>query len=240
MIYELRGKIPKNSSFIYSEDVLTGLIFGNLRYFSNQTLLINFLNEAKTLDNNYANISIENKFQINFWEKYRSKSSNSYNEPDLVLQNEDIIIIIECKYFSILDEQEDEQNNKLVYKNQLIRYSKIIDEYYENKKNKMLIYLTNDKIKPEEILKNTINNINKNIILYWLSWDKLYKSMLKHNDNTSNNEKILFDDLMELLIKRRLLFFNGFNIQKVLYNKFYHKEYMSEINIIKNKWRYKK
>ena len=240
MIYELRGKIPQNSSFIYSEDVLTGSIFGNLRYFSNQTLLINFLNEAKTLDNDKANISMKNEFHIKFWEKYRSKSSNSYNEPDLVLYNEDNIIIIECKYFSKLDEQEDEQNNKPVYKNQLIRYSTIIDDYYENKKNKMLIFLTNDKIEPKEILDNTVKNINKNIILYWLSWDKLYKCMLEHNEDINNNEKILFNDLMEFIIKRRLLFFNGFNIQQVSYDRFYHKEYMSKVNILKNNWRYKK
>ena len=46
MIYELHGKIPQNSSFVYSEDVLTSTIFGNLRYLNSNSVLNSFLLKA--------------------------------------------------------------------------------------------------------------------------------------------------------------------------------------------------
>jgi hypothetical protein len=238
MIYELRSKIPQNSNFLYSEDVLTGTIFGNLRYFSDQDLLVRFLNEATSIDNKKLNIPINNVFQVNFWEKYRSKASNAYNEPDLILLNKDCVIIIECKYFSILDEQYEESENKPIYKNQLIRYSTIIDEYYSDKKDKIIIFLTNDKAKPILILENTIKNINKDINLYWLSWDKLYKCMINSNKENKLNEELLFNDILEFLLKRRLVYFNGFNVEICDYDNFYYRNYIFNLFIPKINWRY--
>lgn len=105
MIYELRNKVPKNSSFIYSEDVLTGTIFRNLRYFNNQDILINFLNQSTNIDNESLDIHLSNDYKIRFWEKYPTLNYCRINEPDLILLDKENVVIIECKYFSILNEE---------------------------------------------------------------------------------------------------------------------------------------
>jgi hypothetical protein len=230
--------MPQNSNFLYSEDVLTGTIFGNLRYFSSQQLLKSFLEESVNLQNEYFTISTDTTFDLIFWEKYRSKKAQNYNEPDVILLNKEYVIIIECKYFSILDEEEESENNDYTYKNQLIRYATIIDEYYKETKNKIIIFLTNERIKPVDILNNTISRINRNIRLYWLSWDKLYKCMLNFDQKLSHNEKLLFSDLYEFIKRRGLIIFNGFLSEEINYDRIYHKKYSFDKNFISIKWRY--
>ena len=238
MVYEIRGKIPQNSNYLYSEDVLTGTIFGNLRYFSCQKILIDFLNEAVNLENEKLSIADDNIFLMHFWEKYKAKTTNNYNEPDLVLENDNCVIIIECKYFSVLDEQNEEHDIQPVYKNQLIRYSTIINEYYGNKTEKIIVFLTNEKTKPTEILQNTITRIDKDIKLYWLSWIKLHKCLL-NNVNYKKNEKLLNNDLCNFLLKRRLVGFNGFSVNKIDYSRFYQKKYIFNKLFKKITWRYR-
>jgi len=168
MIYELRNKIPQNATFLRSEDVLTSTIFGNLRYFSNNDILNTFL--SKSIDIHNKPLSLKNeKYLFKFWEKYLTKGFCKINEPDLILLNEKSVIIIECKYFSFLSEESD-LDNKDVYDNQLLRYSDIINEYYSNRANKIIIFLTSDKVKPIEIMENTLKKLTQNIQLYWLSY----------------------------------------------------------------------
>ena len=69
MIYELRGKIPQNSSFIYSEDVLTSTIFGNLRYLSSLDILRSFLSKAINLQKQNYSCDLSNSIKYYFWNK---------------------------------------------------------------------------------------------------------------------------------------------------------------------------
>jgi hypothetical protein len=241
MIYELRNKVPQASSFVYSEDVLTGTIFGNLRYFSTQELLIDFLNQSNNLDNTYLALNKNNTYSIYFWEKYYNSNNNKINEPDLVLLNNENIIIIECKYFSFLNEEGDIVNGREKYNNQLLRYSSIIEDYYGTKKNKILIFLTNDKTKPLDLLTKTIEKINPEIKLYWLSWMKLYRCIKNHDRNLLNTgEKLLCDDLIKFLEKRNLTGFYGFEYADILSESFYHKKYcFSKISFQSVNWRFR-
>ncbi|MCL2805064.1 MAG: hypothetical protein FWD26_03895 [Treponema sp.] len=229
MIFELRNKIPQNSSFIYSEDVLTGTIFGNLRYFKNQHLLIHFLNEAVDLQGSKLLLNKDFLYEILFWKKYRSSYDNdSYNEPDLVLHNKNDAIIIECKYFSSLSEDTIEVDGKEEYRNQLIRYASVINDYYFNKEHKAIVFLTNEKTMPKDILKETKIHLDKkykNIKLYWLSWNSLYTVIQNNYSDISADNKILLSDLTEFLIKRKLYNFDGFNVKKIKYDRFYKKDY---------------
>jgi hypothetical protein len=224
MIYELRNKIPRNSSFLTSEDVLTSTIFGNLRYFSNQNLLINFLNQATDIDGGKLDINNDNIFNLNFWEKYSLNNNHKYNEPDLYLNNDDYDIIIECKYYSFLSEETViSKDNSMEYSNQLIRYSKIIER---SNKRKIIIYLTNDIEIPNKIICDSLKKINKNINLYWLSWSMLYQVMHKFvNTSFSYGEQQLFNDLFSFLKKRNLTVFCGFKFKKIEFYWKYCKEY---------------
>ncbi|QTQ13192.1 hypothetical protein HRQ91_01255 [Treponema parvum] len=74
MIYELHGKIPQNSSFIYSEDILTSTVFGNIRYFNSSSLINDFLSKATDLKGNSFNYHFSDNIQINFWKKFSNKT----------------------------------------------------------------------------------------------------------------------------------------------------------------------
>ena len=241
MIYELKNKVPQNSSFIYAEDVLTSTVFGNIRYFKNQEILVNFLNEATDINDNYPKIEYENIFEIEFWKKYSSLNSSKINKPDLILLNKNYVILIECKYFSILNEENDIQYNKYHYNNQLLRYSTIINEYYQNRSNKMIIFLTNDNILPLDLLNKTVEKLDPQIKLYWLSWNKIYKTMRNHDINCLEiNEKYLYNDLMEFLKKRNLTGFCGFDIDEIVFDRFYKRIYsFSKVKINNKAWRFK-
>jgi hypothetical protein len=238
MLFELKSKMPRNSSFLRSEDVLTSTIFGNLRYFSNQNILINFLNNSLDINNRKLRLEKNLYFEIDFWKKHYNDTIRKYNETDLILRNEKYEIIIECKYHSPLSEENEIIDDKEVYySNQLIRYSKIIEN---STKNKIIIFLTDDKRIPNEIINKTIPHISNKIKIYWLSWSKLYFSINEtENKNIPQNEKILLNDLMEFLEKRNLTSFNGFLKYNYSSIWFYKKNYNYSKLKIDFGWKYK-
>jgi hypothetical protein len=243
MIFELKNKIPRN--YLHSEDVLTGTVFGNIRYFSKQDILLNFLNESVDLNKNKLKLKTNELLKIFFWEKCynTSDSIRKYNEPDLFLENDNYAIIIECKYHSPLSEEYeivDEQGTD--YSNQLIRYSKILlDKKYENR-IKIVIFLTDHKSIPSEILVKSRKDIAPTIDLYWLSWNKLYLALM--NQNTNNlppNELLLYKELVAFLERRDMVTFNKFIIDDVIIDNFYYRKQYRYVNKkIIFTWRYKK
>jgi hypothetical protein len=240
VVFELKNKIRGNSSYLNSEDVLTGVVFGNLRYFKNRDILINFLNEATDINKKKLRLPDNIKLNVNFWEKHFNDETRKYNETDITLSNEKYMIIIECKYHSQLGEEyEIEEGRVKNYSNQLIRYSKILlDEKYKETE-KIVIYLTMDKSIPKDILIKSRNDIDKNIKLYWLSWNKLYLTFSKYNiNNLDENEITLFNDLNDFLAKRDLITFGKFITEKISCNYQYKKLYRyAKTNYILN-WRY--
>jgi hypothetical protein len=242
MIFELKNKMPRNSPFLRSEDVLTSTIFGNLRYFNKQRILIDFLCESIDLSNNKLKLSSNNIFEVKFWEKHYNDKSRRYNETDITLENNHFILIIECKYHSPIDEEyEITRDHKIYYSNQLIRYSKILlDKKYSNL-IKIMIFLTDDKTIPKEILIKSKGNIGKNVHLYWLSWSKLYLSLMKQNKKElSLNELLLYNDLVELMIKRNMITFTKFTIGNISCNYNYIKQYKYVKEYYDIDWHYKR
>jgi hypothetical protein len=239
MIYELKNKVPHNSSFLTSEDVLTSTVFGNLRYFHNQALLIKFLNEAVDLFGNKLDVDTESIFKIHFWKKfYHIQDRSKYNEPDLFLNNKFYRIIIECKYYSILSESKNTDGENVDnYYNQLLKYAKIIER---SEKNKIIIYLTNDAVAPSNVLKKTMLKLNKNIRLYWLSWKSLYR-ILKYGDTDCiyPGENQLRIDLLAFLRKRGMTMFCGFTLKPFVVRWNYRKYFTYGIPCNISLWRYK-
>jgi hypothetical protein len=230
MLFELKNKMPRNSPFLRWEDVLTSTIFGNLRYFSTQDILIDFLNESININKSPLDLKKDLNFEINFWEKHFNDDSRRYNETDLTLENDNYIIIIECKYRSPLSGED-----------QLIRYSKILlDKKYTDRK-KIIIFLTEDKIIPKEILIKSEKDIENCVDLYWLSWNKLYLALKKQNINKlSRNESSLYKDLIKFLVKRNLVTFEKFVIENIVYNFHYRKQYRYINKNLESLWHYKK
>ena len=240
MIYELRGKIPQNSSFIYSEDVLTSTIFGNLRYLSSPDILKLFLSKAINLQKQNYSCDLSNSIKYHFWNKYPKKNSSQINEPDLLLEDDQNVIIIECKYHSLLDENFSEQEAD--YTNQLLRYSTIIDEYYSQKKNKIIIFLTLDNYDYKACLKKTVSKLSPDISLYWLNWEALYPILENYaKSNLSQNEKFLVDDLLQFMRLRSFDYFKGIQNYKTNFNWQYNidSNYIFTSKFNSFSWRYK-
>ena len=93
MIFELKNKMPRYSPFLRSEDVLTSNVFGHLRYFSNQFILIDFLNMSIDINKEPLNIEKNNIFNIEFWKKHYNDEEKRYNETDIMLKNNKYQII---------------------------------------------------------------------------------------------------------------------------------------------------
>jgi hypothetical protein len=239
----LKNKKFRNyDSFRWSEDVLTSTIFGNLRYFRNQNILIDFLNESVDLKKNKLNLGGKIKFEINFWEKHYNDKYRRYNETDLTISNNNYNIIIECKYRAQLSEENIKtKGNEIDYSNQLIRYSKILlDKKYINK-TKIVIFLTDDPIIPKEILIKSKNGIKNCIGLYWLSWNKLYLTLMKQNVNRLlPSELLLYNDFVAFLVKRNLITFEKFVIENTVCNYHYRKQYRYVNKNFELQWNYKK
>jgi hypothetical protein len=239
MVFEIKNKMPNNSeSYRNSEDVLTSIVFGNLRYFSNQNLLYAFLNEAVSLNNNHPNLKSGNDFDITFWERNYSET-NLYDEPDLHLKNDLYDIIIECKYHSKLGENHADEDSD-DYTNQLIRYSNVIKDFA---KEKLVIFLTNNPVRPNSELEKSQSKLEQQGIgLYWLSWNRLHYCMKQMTDNVlPNNEKLLFQDLLSFLEKRNMITFYGIRIPEAhhIFNWHYRKLYgFHNLNFI-CKWGYR-
>lgn len=240
MIYELRGKIPQNSSFIYSEDVLTSTIFGNLRYLSSTDILKSFLSKAVNLQNQNYECCLLNKIDYHFWNKYTKKNSSQINEPDLLLEDEENVLIIECKYHSSLDENISEQEAD--YTNQLLRYSTIINDYYSSKKNKTIIFLTLDNYDYEPCLRKTTSKLSSDIGLYWLHWEALYPILENYSKSgLSQNEQFLVDDLLKFMQGRNFDYFKGIKNYKTQFNWQYtvDSKYIFSSKFNSFSWRYK-
>lgn len=240
MIYELHGKIPQNSSFIYSEDVLTSTIFGNLRYLSSNSVLISFLSKAINLHKENYSCNLSDKINFHFWNKYSRKKSSQINEPDLLLEDKENVLIIECKYHSPLDENYSEQETD--YTNQLLRYSTIIDEYYSDKKIKTIIFLTLDNYDYETCFKKTISKLSPNISLYWLNWESLFPILEEYSKNElPSYEKLLVDDLLQFMKLRNFDYFKGIKQYKSKFNWQYTNDsnYVFASKFCSFSWRYK-
>jgi hypothetical protein len=212
MIFEIKNKLPHNAdSYLHSEDVLTGTVFGYLRYFSNQNLLRRFLYEAHEVGNNNNHFTLESNkdFDIKFWKIYDGI------EPDLRLENDFYDIIIECKYYSLLSGGD-----------QLIKYSKLLNP---NKKRVIILLTrTQDYSYLKEDMERSRKDIEQNIGLYYLSWQRLHFCMKDAPDkNLPENEKRLFNDLMAFLEKRCLVAFFGIEPpQNISLNWHYKKHYL--------------
>lgn len=239
MIYELHGKIPQNSSFIYSEDILTSTVFGNIRYFNSSSLINDFLSKATDLKGNSFNYHFSDNIQINFWKKFSNKTKAQINEPDLVLEDKNSILIIECKYHSPLDENFSESEND--YTNQLLRYSTIIEDYYSEKKNKNIIFLTLKDYDVETCLEKTRKKLSPEIGLYGLCWEELFLCLKKYKDKVvSISEKTLITDLIQFLDNRNLKYFSGMRIPYCSFRWKYksNKRYIFASKFSTFSWRY--
>lgn len=198
------NKISRYSPLANSEDYLTACVFGYLKVFSEKDILRKFLSRAKNLAGELLDPAIIVGKSIQFWNKYYL--NRRYHEPDIVIEAENEVYVIECKYRSVLSEEGD-PNQDATYTNQLIRYYFATARHYS--RSTTVIFLTNDNRFPTEVLRRSQEKVPTPI--YWLAWRDLHSVLSKEIDNgfKSHTESALAKDLRNFLECLSMDTFNG-------------------------------
>ena len=192
MIAEIHNKLTTG------EDQLTGNFFGSLRYLpfndGMKPILQKSVFPTKTLDC-IDSICVSEWYEnICFWGDCRCEGT----EPDVVIELDDIVILIEVKLDSGIGE------------NQLEREAELLLHQYPHCSNKFLILLAREPYAEgiyeeyREVIKS------KGVGFGYLTWEKALVSLNGINA-IDPFQKVIVNDLIALLVKKGFEGFRCFN-----------------------------
>ena len=180
---------------IASEDQLTGNVFGALRYLPYsifREILIDCASPSKINSILDKSLPVEIKGNwgqhVYFWRHYL----NSRTEPDLIIELEDAVILIEVKYKSGLSGD-----------NQLIKESELLIKNYSNKEKFLILLAGEEAVIP--IFKEEKDKIPTGVSFGFISWQKLFDAVSKKKD-----KNLICEDLSLLLKEKGFAGFRGF------------------------------
>ncbi len=232
-IAEIHGKISHTGSNLSNqlEDLLTSDVFAACRYVRPELLLLPFLRGAKTVDGislaTFLDAPIERAY-------YRFWSWLAACEPDVLIALEDssrrfCLVLVEAKYFSAksssaLDGEELELAS--APSDQLAReYLALLDpagsfhlpDHFlrEHVCCHTLVYVTAHRSMPRLAMQESIDEIahflpnHTRVNLFWATWFDLQRILARANP--MEYERPILDDLRQLLVKKRLVRFAGFD-----------------------------
>jgi hypothetical protein len=205
----MQSDIHKKTSD-YSEDRLTGDFFGSLRYIPFDIAMKPIL-----LDGIYPSLVNEQLRKIElrewadnirFWPKFKE------GEPDILIELDTSVVVIEVKLLSLLSSDDDFDNSALQSEemfqnsaNQLSKYARLLSRI-AGQRSKHLIFLA-----PQDFAHVIWNDVKKrrlikgDISFSYLTWQNAYEILKKVKAKGFN--KIIVDDLLELL---KIKGFEGF------------------------------
>jgi hypothetical protein len=191
------AEIFHKSVDISSEDQLTGNVFGPLRYLpysvARQIIKDSYLPATANsfLDQSLPiEISGEWGRNVYFWRRY----VGSQTEPDVVMELENAVILIEVKY-----------NSNLSGNDQLIREAELLLRSYPNKV-KFLILLAREE-SAIAIFNEHKTNIPTEVSFGYITWQRLFDAICKNKANS-----VICDDLLLLLNEKGFAGFRGFGL----------------------------
>jgi hypothetical protein len=212
---QLKGKFTREEEDL--EDLLTSNVFGAIKYVTYKEGLIPLLSEAERLDGNKPLQGLKDisKVEYQFWPFLEEEGCNPC-EPDVLISitqsnGKQILILVEAKFKSgksseadLSDKPSDQLSKEW---DNLIRHAK------RKNSEPYLLYITADIGFPEKEINESISDYffkkpGSTIDILWLSWRKL--PAIFHN---SENE--IIKDLVRLLRRQGLIFFEGFKISQV-------------------------
>lgn len=238
MIAEIKNKLNRYNIY-NSEDKLTGDFFQIIRYLPID-IGLNILLRL-SLKDHFNGIS-QDKYKYIFWPQ-----DSTYGEIDLILENKSTVIGIEVKYKSglssddeITNEINSENNEKSI--NQLAKYSELLNEKLCSSKKLIFLAPLSQAVKVfNDVNKREI--INKNVEMYWLCWEHIYKEYMEIIVATDNPmHKQMICDLLEYLEYKGFANFSGFDnkIEAVTTNAYKFKVPQINLNYkyneIRSKW----
>ena len=226
MIAEIKGKISSTGSNLNDrlEDNLTGNIFGTLRYMSFEKGLKKILLEGISPKNSKAidiikNIHVEQwGSNISFW------PYDKEGEIDVLLEFDNCIIGIEVKYLSGISSDDGITNEINLSENesiqQLARESRIISKKAGNRE-KILIFIADQQSCIDvynDVCKRNI--IKGDVNLVYISWQQILDT-LQHLNTDNEYEKLMINDLIDLLVRKGFEQFKDFLIEEPVINDKY-------------------
>lgn len=106
------SKGGKEARAVMLEDILTSDVFGIMAYFPYELILMPFLDQLrlKNLKSQFS-VPVTGPSEVNFWKSYSWPEELPYLnresiEPDVVLEWDDILLIVEAKFISQTDPEE--------------------------------------------------------------------------------------------------------------------------------------
>lgn len=198
-IAEIRGKIPRE--FEHKEDILTSNVFSFLKYSSRKTFLGPFL-ELLGVPATEKELQ---KAEFIFWPTYEDGT-----EPDVVILAGDHYILIEAKYTSGFGQETENTAHQLE--------REFIHGSHEAKalgKKFKIFALTNDVFVDEGKYPGIPKNIRKEItFINWQSITYMIEEILNSNLSLPQRERLMSNDLYDLLIKKGLRNYKGIDVFK--------------------------
>lgn len=205
MIAEIYHKISKSGSNLSErlEDELTGNYFGNLRYIPFRRglgrILAKYVYDEKATFQEVFSQNQDEEWNTEFWKR----SDLGYGEIDCYMSGlSGISLGIEVKYRSDLSSED-----------QLEREAEMLKEWSINGQ-KLLLFVAPGKEYCKGIYQKNKDKLKlKGVILGFLTWEDALLSL--NEIITKNNfEKLIVEDLYNLLCEKGFNGFNGFEIKQ--------------------------
>jgi len=193
---ELHGKLSPKTERL--EDLLTSNVFSFFKYSDREVFLKEYLNMLGFI----VSSKEAREAEFMFWPRYEQNT-----EPDLVIRVGKYYILIEAKYFSDFDEGNEDIKHQLVreiecgsldaknYSQEFYLVAITADYYYKEYKFSII---------PRIILSN----------FKWTNWQRIasfLEFLLEKNPNINKKEREFALDLRDLLDRKNLRSFGGYN-----------------------------
>ena len=193
LMAQLRGKLPTDV-WLGSEDLLTSAIFGTLKNLPASTTA-ELLSRAQPLEGSTP-LLLSAPLHWHFWPWW------DVCEPDVVVEDEENLCIIEAKLYSEFGENETAGS-------QLRReWTDGLRRAQEAGKQLWLVALTNHTMVPEEAIRQQLARAGaESCRVCWLSWSEIGRFLRGLRDELVSGWS---EDLLEVLTRMGLAPFDGF------------------------------
>ena len=222
MIAEIYGKISGSGSNLSDrlEDQLTGNFFGCMRYLPFNSGMKKIL--QKSVHPTGLFDCLENTHREEWHESIRFWQDCSFErtEPDVVIELDDTVILVEVKLWSGLSSDDDNdpqaREDKIESNNQLGRESRLLATKYSKYKNKVLL-LVAPEASATEIFRNISERQRKGeriiadgVDFGYSTWQRVLENLMALSP-TDPFQVIIIYDLVNLLKRKGFERFNSFD-----------------------------
>jgi hypothetical protein len=211
---QLKGKLTREEENL--EDLLTSNVFGSIKYLPPEEGLLPILASSINIVGNAPAFALQpiSNVKYEFWQGIKEPKCKGC-EPDVLItlqlmNGQKIIVLVEAKYLSdkssTANEEEAPEDQLACEWDNLLRLSE------RQKAIPILLYVTADFGYPRKSIEDSrteyVRKRKEDMSVFWISWRKLPKLF-------SGKKQDILDDLVEVLQRQGLTFFEGISKPKL-------------------------